>query len=189
VNAVIVFESLFGNTREIAEAVAEGLGSGAQVVLTQVADAEASLLADADLLVVGGPTHVHGMASERSRVGAVGVAGREGLPEPVTDGPVLRDWFEEIPSGRGRGAAAFDTRIGKSKVLTGSAAGRIVRLLGRAGYTVVGEESFIVEGTAGPLREGELDRARAWGRDLAGMCADEQGSPPGASHDSALRGE
>ena len=188
-NAVIVFESLFGNTREIAEAVAEGLGSGAQVALTQVADAEASLFADADLLVVGGPTHVHGMVSERSRVGAVGVAGTQGLPEPDLHGPALRDWFDEIPAGNGRRAAAFDTRIGKSKVLTGSAAGRIVRLLGRAHYDVVGEESFIVEGTAGPLREGELDRARAWGRDLARICAGESGSPPVAGIDSALRGD
>ena len=190
-NAVIVFESLFGNTRDIAEAVAEGVGSGGavEVVLMPVADADAdvSLFEDADLLVVGGPTHVHGMASERSRVGAVGVAGRSGLPEPVTAGPVLRDWFEAIPAGGGRRAAAFDTRIGKSKVLTGSAAGRIVRLLDRAGYDVVGEESFIVEGTAGPLRAGEIDRAREWGRHL--VRGAEQRSPLGAGHDSALRGE
>lgn len=168
-NVVIVFESLFGNTRDVAEAVAEGARGGGEVVLLlPVAEAEASLFADADLLVVGGPTHVHGMVSERSRVGAVGVAGRQRLPEPDLDGPALRDWFDAIPKGLGRRAAAFDTRIGKSKALTGSAASRIVRLLGRAGYTVVGEESFIVEGTAGPLREGELDRAREWGRDIVG---------------------
>ena len=184
-NVVIVFESLFGNTRDVAQAVAEGVGSGdaVEVVLMPVADADVSLFEDADLLLVGGPTHVHGMASERSRVGAIGVAGKSGLPEPVTAGPVLRDWFEAIPPGGGRCAAGFDTRIGKPKVLTGSAAGRIVHLLDRAGYDVVGEESFIVEGTAGPLRAGELDRAREWGRHL--VRGAEQRSPRPEAHGSA----
>ncbi len=62
-------------------------------------------------------------------------------------------------------AAAFDTRLGKPKLVTGSAAKGIAKRLRRHGYQVVGEESFIVDEGPGPLHEGEVDRAREWGRD------------------------
>jgi hypothetical protein len=64
-------------------------------------------------------------------------------------------------------AAAFDTRLPKSKFLTGSAAKGIAKRLSGRGYDVVGEESFLVDDMAGPLHEGELERAREWGRGLA----------------------
>jgi hypothetical protein len=78
----------------------------------------------------------------------------------------LRAWFETIGKADGRHAAAFDTRGDKPKVLTGSAAKGIARRLRRHGYEVIGEESFLVADIAGPLREGELDRAKDWGRAL-----------------------
>lgn len=165
--AVVVYESLYGNTREIAEAVARGLRDHADVVLVSVAEVEEGQLADADLLVVGGPTHVHGMSSNRSRTGAVDDARKKGVPEPALEGTGLREWLEGIDAGTGRSAAAFDTRIGKPKLLTGSAAHKVAQRLRRHGYAVAGEESFIVEGTAGPLREGERDRAVEWARGLA----------------------
>ncbi len=167
--AVVVYESLYGNTHSVAEAVAAGLREGAEVELVPVMDADDRLLEEADLLVVGGPTHVHGMSSGMSRRGAAQDAPKRGLPGPDVEGPALRDWFGGIQTAKGRRAAAFDTRIGKSKLLTGSAARGIARRLERHGYDVVGEESFVVEDTAGPLREGELDRARDWGRRLAAV--------------------
>ena len=166
-NALVVYESLYGNTRQVADAIAEGLREAAHVDVLAVADAPASSLAAADMLVVGGPTHIHGLTSALSREGARDDAVKTGLPQPDLAGPPLRQWFDGVqrPEQR-RAAAAFDTRIGKSKLLTGSAASGIARRLRRHGYDVVGEESFIVDDTAGPLQEGELERARAWGRAL-----------------------
>ncbi len=165
--AVVVYESLFGNTREIAELVARGLRDRAEVVLVSVAQVAAGQVENADLLVVGGPTHVHGMTSGLSRKGALDDARKKGIPEPALEGTGLREWLDGIDAGTGRSAAAFDTRIGKPKLLTGSAAHKIAQRLRRHGYEVVGEESFIVEDTAGPLREGERDRAVEWARGLA----------------------
>jgi flavorubredoxin len=60
---VVVYESMFGNTKTIAEAIAEGLGGAGQVVLGSVDDLSPDQVGDARLLVAGGPTHGHGMAS------------------------------------------------------------------------------------------------------------------------------
>jgi hypothetical protein len=166
--AVVVYESLYGNTHAVADAVADGMRESTQVEVVAVADATPPLVAGADLLVVGGPTHVHGMSSDRSRKGAVDDAHKKDRPEPDVHGPALRTWFDGLDKAIGTRAAAFDTRIGKPKVLTGSAAKGISQRLNRHGYEVVGEESFIVDDTDGPLHEGELERARAWGRELAG---------------------
>ena len=165
--AVVVFESLYGNTRAIADAVAEGLGEKTEVEVVEVADVTPPVVESADLLVVGGPTHIHGMSSDRSRKGAVDDARRKSQPEPDVHGPALRTWFGDLGETSGARAAAFDTRLDKPKVFTGSAAKGIAHRLVSHGYEVVGEESFLVEGTDGPLQEGELDRARAWGRQLA----------------------
>jgi hypothetical protein len=88
------------------------------------------------------------------------------VPDPAA--PVLRDLLSQLPEATGRRAAAFDTRIGKPKVVTGSAAKGIAKRLRRHGYELVAEpESFVVDDTHGPLHAGELERARQWGRDLA----------------------
>jgi flavodoxin len=168
--AVVVFESLYGNTHAVAEAIAEGLGQGAEVAVVPVEDASGEVVEGADLLVVGGPTHIHGMASNLSRKGAADDAAKKGLPAPDVHGPALRTWFDGLGKTSERRAAAFDTRIGKSKLLTGSAAKGIAHRLHRHGYEVVGEESFIVDDMAGPLHDGELDRAKEWGRRLAGAA-------------------
>ena len=167
-NALVVYESLYGNTRKVADAIAEGLRDPAHVDVVAVGDVSASALASADTLVVGGPTHIHGLTSTRSRKGAHDDAAKKGLPQPDLAGPPLREWFDDIQrTQQPRDAAAFDTRIGKPKLLTGSAASGIARRLRHHGYHVVAEESFIVDDTAGPLQEGELERARAWGRALS----------------------
>jgi hypothetical protein len=86
-------------------------------------------------------------------------------------GPPLRDWLERTGRPLAPRGAAFDTRAAKPAMLTGSAARGIARRMRRMGYVVAGEESFMVEGTDGPLREGELERARAWGASLVGASA------------------
>ena len=166
-NAVVVYESIYGNTRSVAEAVAEGLG-GASVVSVASAPADPG---DVDLLVVGGPTHMHGLATNRSRLmaaeGAHEDKGTHVEPD-ATDGPGLRSWLADLPDRQGARAASFDTRLDKSAWLTGLASRGVAKRLSRHGYEIVATESFLVEDGEGPLEDGELDRARAWGAQLAG---------------------
>jgi flavodoxin len=161
-SALIVYESLYGNTREVAEAIASGLGV-ARVVSVREAVSSAT---KADLLVVGGPTHVHGLSSRRSR--SAGAQNAHGdLELGADDRPGLRDWLADLPRVANVQAAAFDTRAHGPQLLTGSASHGIARRLRHHGYRLLETESFLVEGSEGPLVEGELERARAWGEKLA----------------------
>jgi flavodoxin-like protein len=160
--SLVVYESLFGNTQQIAEQIADALARGGEVELVSV-DEPLPSLGEVDLLVIGGPTHVHGLSSRRSRRGALdqGAVGELGIG--------VRDWIDALPNGaRGPRVAAFDTRVHKPALLVGSAARGTARRLRRHGYALAAEpESFFVEGTPGPLEEGELDRAWEWGRTIA----------------------
>jgi hypothetical protein len=170
----IVYESIFGNTREVAESVADGIRAAApeaEVTCTAVPFADPEL-AEADLLVLGAPTHALGLPSERTRrmwlrrEDVESGRGREGHPlEPGAAGPALRDWLDAVPRRTHGRAAAFDTRLDKR--LAGGAAPRLTRRLSRHGYEVVGGPvGFVVGDMEGPLRSGELDRAERWGAGL-----------------------
>jgi hypothetical protein len=170
--AVIVYESLFGNTREIAEAIREGVASAdpdAHVLCVRVADATADVVREADLLVAGGPTHMRRMTSRLTRTKGLQSEEKTAAnfhPEPGAAGLGLREWFDDVPPARPRAvAAAFDTRVGAR--LAGGAARGIAARLKRHGYRLaVPPCGFVVEGTEGPLRAGELDRAAVWGASL-----------------------
>ncbi|HEX2498254.1 MAG TPA: flavodoxin domain-containing protein [Actinomycetes bacterium] len=161
--ALVVYESMFGNTRRIAEAIAAGLEMSAQVDLVAVGSAPAVLADDLDLVVVGGPTHAHGMTRPGTRTSAA-----EQAADTVTPaGTGLRDWLEAIRPRPGLAAATFDTRFDKPGWLTGSAARGAAKRLQRSGCRLVASpESFYVLGTTGPVQDGELDRAYDWGRAL-----------------------
>jgi hypothetical protein len=167
--AVITFESIYGNTRSVAEAVAEGLRPLVDVAVLSHHEADPAAVAGADLLVVGAPTHMHGLPTSLSRKMAAQASEEEAVPlDPgATAGPGIRSWLSE-QSGDGRLAAAFDTRADGRPALTGSAARGIAKRLRRRGFDVVVEpESFFVEDAEGPLAEGELERAREWGSVIA----------------------
>ncbi|GLW74131.1 flavodoxin [Kitasatospora phosalacinea] len=162
--AVIVHESVYGNTGQVAAAIAEGVRQAeptADVQCLPVAEAGPDAVEGADLLVVGGPTHMRGMTTGVSRA----LAARSGAPEH--GGPGLRSWFHSLPDGGGSArAAAFDTRAEVKHA--GAAADGIAARLTRHHYDLAAEPAgFLVEGTEGPLRAGESDRARAWGAQLA----------------------
>jgi hypothetical protein len=163
-NALIVYESMYGNTHAVADAVAEALGAQAR----PVHDA-GELPADLDLLVVGGPTHMHGLTTSLSRSMAVKAAKEDDATvEPgATEHPGLREWLRGLEAPRDLRAAAFDTRGDANAALTGSAARGIARRLRRRGLDVIDSASFLVADSEGPLEDGELERARAWGRRLA----------------------
>jgi flavodoxin len=167
--ALVIHESIYGNTRAVAEAIADGLRHSYDVEVEPVHDADHERAAKVDLLVVGGPTHMHGMASNMSRKAAVQAAADDGTDvEPgATEGSSLREWLASLGKTNGA-AAAFDTRIDKPPALTGVAARGIAKRLKRRGYEIVAvPESFFVEDSEGPLADGELERARGWGQALA----------------------
>jgi len=159
--SLVVYESSFGNTRQVAEQIAEALAEAGEVEIVTVDD-EMPGLAHVDLLVVGAPTHVHGLSSTRSRASAVeqGAGGEVGIG--------ARGWIDRLPLCGGPRIAVFDTRAHKPELLVGSAAHGIAKRLRKHGYRLAVEpESFFVTGTPGPLEAGELERAAAWGRALA----------------------
>jgi Flavodoxin len=172
----IVYESMFGNTHEVAGAISDGIRTAqpdADVACVPVAEAPPELIKDTDLLVVGGPTHMLGMTSGFSR--KMGVSGEEKLEaqgEPAhemeedAEGPGVRDWFDGLPMVKdGGNAAAFDTRL-PSRMAGGAARG-IARRLRRHGYHLVSDpEGFVVDDAYGPLRAGEIERAKEWGAQL-----------------------
>jgi Flavodoxin domain len=168
-HALVVYESMYGNTKAIAEAVAEGL-SDWDVSVRSVHE-EGIGLDGVELLVVGGPTHMHGLSSSMSRKQAAQAGdedGHAGVQPSATQGPGLRRWLRDLSDRKGVSAAAFDTRLDRSAALTGSAARGIARRLRGHGYEIVGTQSFLVEDAEGPLEHGELERARTWGATLAG---------------------
>jgi hypothetical protein len=176
VKAVIAYESIYGNTRQIAEAIAAGLEPLGEVELVSVNHGDAGAADGADALVVGGPTHMHGLATSMSRKQAAQAAEEEedvSVEPGAADGPGLRKWLSQR-AGDGKPAAAFDTRLDRSPLLTGAAARGIAKRLRRRGYEVIADpESFLVEDSEGPLAEGELERARAWGASLIEVIGEQ----------------
>lgn len=166
--ALVVYESMYGNTHLIAEAIAEGLRASAEVTVVPVTRAQADLLEVADLVVVGGPTHAHGMSRPTTRRAALEAAAKPGSGlrvEPDSEGDGLRDWFASL-GPHTAGAAAFDTRVEGPVVLTGCAAKGIGKMLRRHGFPLVaGPESFFVT-RDNHLQPGEEERARRWGEQL-----------------------
>jgi len=169
--AVVVYESMFGNTHVVADHIATGLASTHEVSVVPVHDATMGLLDGVDLLIVGGPTHMHGMTSDKSRAMAVETAAKTdgGLAlDPDAEGEGLRDWFDDLPKLSDVRAAAFDTRIGSAApILSGRASKGIARRLRHHGMDLVSEpESFLVDAD-NHLIDGEADRATAWAAAVA----------------------
>jgi flavorubredoxin len=164
--ALVVYESMFGNTQAVASAVAQGLSARMDVDLVEVAEAPTSV--DADLVVAGGPTHAFSMSRPNTRQSAAEQAGGREL---VSRRRGLREWLDEAGSAlRGIPVATFDTKVMKVR-LSGSAARSAQKRLRRFGARIVSPaHNFNVLGTAGPLGDGELERARQWGAELAGLC-------------------
>lgn len=174
-DVTVVYESMFGDTKMVAEAIGEGIRQAAldvRVAVVPVARADAGEAVRSDLLVVGGPTHMRGMSNPWSRGKAEGISGAH-LDEDASVSEGVREWLKTLPESAGA-AASFDTRL--PNLLAGGAARPIARGLHRSGRKVLGDEGFIVEDGQGPLRAGEVERARAWGASLAsGMFEEELG--------------
>ncbi len=178
--AVVVYESMYGNTHQVADAIGTGLETAFDVTVVPVSHADPALLDDADLVVVGGPTHAHGMSRPGTRKAAVEAADKPASPlhtEPDALSPGLREWFGSLDRYQVK-AAAFDTRMHGPAALTGRASKGVAHLLRAHGFDVVADaESFLVT-KQDQLQPEETARAREWGARLAGKIT--PGPGPGA---------
>jgi len=169
--ALVVFESMFGNTEQVAHAIADGLAELMEVTLREVTENPPVPPGLYDVILVGGPTHAFTMSTPRSRVDAWRRGGRMGVLKTG-----IREWLEALPTSSQKCVTAtFDTRVTKVRRLPGSAARAATRRLRKhGGEPLVRPRSFYVLREAGPLAPGELDEARGWGRSI-GLLA---GAPP-----------
>ena len=167
--ALVVFESMFGNTEQIAQAVAEGLRASMPVDVTEVINAPADPPEDITLIVAGGPTEAFSMSrtNDPRRRGQPRWSARPGgiRPAGVAGGAacrVIRTPNSPRLTPRSTRCAIFPGRPPKSAAKAGR----------RHGFDLAAPpESFFVRDTAGPLVEGELDRARAWGQRLGDLMS------------------
>jgi len=143
--ALIVYDSVYGNTEKIARSIGSAITGDVKVL--RAAEVNPSELQSADLLIVGSPTH----------------GGRQT--------PAIQDFLNKVtkPVIKGISVAAFDTRFSTRLVkIFGYAAGRIAGSLKRKGGTLVASpEGFFVKSKEGPLKEGELERAASWAKEIA----------------------
>ncbi len=152
--ALIVYDSVYGNTEKIARAIAGAITPSDGVKVLRAGEANPLELAPIDLLIVGSPTH-------------------GGRPTPA-----IQEFLSRIPANalKNVGVTSFDTRFqAKDKGVgirilvgvIGYAAGRIANTLkGKGGYLAAPPEGFIVEGNEGPLKQGELERAAGWAKGI-----------------------
>lgn len=161
--ALVVYESMFGNTEKIARAIGSGLSESLEVEEVAVASAPPVIPADVTLLVVGGPTHAFSMSRRSTREDAV----KQGAP--AAPGVGVRDWLSALTSeAHELRVVTFDTRVSGVRHLPGSAAKAAARAARKQGLAHVERgQSFYVTDTTGPLMHAEAERATAWGRDLA----------------------
>lgn len=154
--AMVVYDSAYGNTEQLARAMGEALGALGDVEVQKVSDAEPERMGQADLLIVGSPT-------QKFRPTAAMTGFLKRIPDKGLQGVKV---------------AAFDTRfteddIKKVRILAffvhlfGYAAGPMAeRLLRKGGSLALPAEAFYVADTEGPLLDGELERAKEWARSL-----------------------
>lgn len=149
----IVYDSVFGNTAEIAKTIAAELRASHEVRLVPVAEADSLDTSSMDLLIVGSPT-------------------RGFRPTPA-----IAEFVAGLRIPGGHKAAAFDTRMNPEDVhpaplrwmmdAGGYAADRITDTLRERGYDLTGTSAgFLVGGAEGPLKPGEVERAKAWAQSL-----------------------
>lgn len=143
--AMVIYDSLYGNTAQIAQAIGEVISADAR----PITEAE-TIPADLDLLVIGGPTQGHGVDQPLKEYLAR-------LPDEIVDGVSV---------------AVFDTRLHWPELLSGSAAKGLAKLLEAKGaHLITAPASFFVDGKEGPLSSGELERSASWARQLSAILA------------------
>jgi len=171
-DVVVVYESMFGDAKNVALAIGAGLAAAGSVDCIEVGVAPTSFPVDLRLLVVGSPNHGFSLPRESSREQA-----REKSDQPlVSAGIGVREWLKQLERPHsGASAVTFDTRMSHPKTLTklDHASHSSAHALKGLGYALLTKsEHFLVTDVTGPLADGELERARSWGAQLAELLGD-----------------
>jgi flavodoxin I len=144
--ALVIYDSVYGNTEKIARAIAGAISRSGEVTVVRAGEVNPAELKSIDLLIVGSPT-------------------QGGRPTPA-----VKEFLSRIPANslKNVSVTSFDTRLKTTLVkLFGWAASRIENsLTAKGGLEAALPEGFFVEGTKGPLKEGELERAAVWAKGL-----------------------
>lgn len=168
---VIGYESMYGNTHRIADAVATGFSPAHDVTVMPLTGVDLSAVAP-DVLVIGVPTHARGLPRPSSRRAALDAAGRDHLhvDDSASVESGTREWLGQLPTAVTSQVAVFDTRFRPPAWLVGHPARRVARQLTRRGARLLTPaESFFVDKHEQLLPD-ELERARAWGARLNEMA-------------------
>ena len=153
--SVVIFDSMYGNTEKIAQAIGKVLQTRGVAHVISIKEVGLADVKGTDLLLVGSPTQAFNML------------------------PAVKNWLKNLPKGSLAGikVAAFDTRMDVKKVnnkfltfmeaIFGYAAEKIGKaLVNKGGSQIVKPEGFFVDGSEGPLTAGELERAEKWAAKL-----------------------
>ena len=157
---LVLYDSQYGNTQQIAQAIANQLGSPEDVALLRASEMDPAALNGRQLLIIGSPTQRF-MAT-----------------------PALMAWLNGIPRDglRGVQVAAFDTRLTQQQIQATPVLKWFVRkssyaawwlakrLKNKGGTLLLPPEGFFVAGMEGPLLPGELERTAVWARQLLAAC-------------------
>jgi hypothetical protein len=175
--AIVLYESMFGNTRQIARAIGDGLAAFTDVRVEPVSAAREAEAAE--LVVIGAPTHAHTLPRASSREDAAKWADDPdqhlGL-EPEASEPGVREWLDSLSTAP-VAWAAFGTRVDIPRIFAGDASAGIERRLRRLHARPVAESECFLVTTKNVLVDGELDRAREWGGSL-GRATFERAATP-----------
>ena len=148
--SLVVYDSKFGNTKKVAEAIAAGLAGHGSVRLLGLDKLPPQNLGPVDLLFIGGPTQAHAMTAR------------------------MRQFVDALRArpANGMAVATFDTRLRMPAVISGSAAKTIARKLRSLGVRIfAAPESFFVQGSLPQLEEAETERATDWAKGVADRLA------------------
>jgi hypothetical protein len=171
IRALVVYESMFGGTHRLAEAIAEGMRTRVDVSLVGVGEGASRV--ESDLLIVGAPTHAGGLSSPDTRDEAVEWSAdpeRHLVLDRGARGIGIREWLDDLQKPIPF-FAAFDTRANAARIMTGSAATHIDRKLRKlGGIALVDSTSFLVH--ENDVLDGEFARAVQWGARLAAAAAE-----------------
>ena len=144
-NALVLYDSQYGDTERIAQAIANAFGEFGEARAVRLDPGQPVELQGLDLFILGCPT------------------------QGWRPTPAIQSFLEEASSEElgGLAGACFDTRFRLPRFMTGSAARVMAARLREKGVSLLVEpESFFVKGTEGPLREGEIERASTWARQI-----------------------
>ena len=157
IKALVIYDSFFGNTERIAQSIGNALGRPEDVGILRIVNVKPEQLTGLKLLIVGYPTRAF---------------------RPT---PAIKNFLKSIPKNglKDVKVAAFDTRITEEEIdsavfilrimvnIFGYAAKPISdRLEKKGGELIAPPEGFFVHGTEGPLKEGELERASDWAKQI-----------------------